>query len=285
MTRMPKTFGLIALMVLATGLSACRSSSSKCTGPNCAPPTEQAPSFADVEPSYPPAAPSYSDVPAIESQPAPTVSKAQLDAARDSADLARRQSEELARRLATEEDERRAQDKRIADMARKIDDLENPPAGVSPEPDMSVPEITQIDRLIQELRARSSADVVRDGNMVIIRVTNGFKSGSDLLKKDVQLISTLNAAADALRRYDGADVSVVGHSDGDPIKKSSWKDNTALSLARAERVASVLRDNGVAQKRITIDGQGFRSPLIPQERSRSDKATNRRVEIMIRMGS
>ena len=170
-------------------------------------------------------------------------------------------------------------------LARKIDDLENPPAGVSPEPDMSVPEITQIDRLIQELRARSSADVVRDGDMIIIRVTNGFKSGSDLLKKDVQLISTLNAAADALRRYNGAEVSVVGHSDGDPIKKSPWKDNTALSLARAERVASVLRDNGVAQKRITIDGQGFRSPLIPQERSRSDKATNRRVEIMIRMGS
>ena len=129
---------------------------------------------------------------------------------------------------------------------------------------------------------REFADVMREGDMVIVRCTNSFKAGSDKLKADVQLMTTLNATADALGRHNGASVAVVGHSDGDPIRKSNWPDNDALSLARAQRVAQVLADNGVDQNRISIDGRGFREPLVNPEVGRADKARNRRVEIMIR---
>ena len=112
--------------------------------------------------------------------------------------------------------------------------------------------------------------------------SDSFKSGSDKLKGDVQLMTTLSATADALARFPGATVAIVGHSDGDPIRRSGWESNDALSLARAQRVAQVLADNGVDQNRISIDGRGFRDPLIPDENGRADKARNRRVEIMIR---
>ena len=141
------------------------------------------------------------------------------------------------------------------------------------------------DRLIDDLRARSHADVVRDGDMVIVRVTDSFRSGSDLLKKDVQLVTTLNAMADALGRYPGAAVSVVGHSDTDKIKKSKhkWGSNEELSMARARRVAQVLQENGVESTRMQVDGVGSREPLVFPERTAADKARNRRVEIMIRL--
>jgi len=283
MMNMPRWCALIAIATLALGLSACKSNTRKCSTGNCAAPiVEQAPTFADVEPTYPPSAPSYPDAPPIPVEP--TVSRAELDAARDTADRAKLQAADLARRLTDEKNQREANEARIRDMEAKISEMDRPPAGAVAQPDMGTgPQITAIDKLMDDLRARSDADVMRDGDLVIVRMTNGFKSGSDLLKKDVQLITTLNATADALTRHPGATVAVVGHTDSDPIIKSGWESNDALSLARAQRVAQVLSDNGVDKNRISIDGQGFRSPLIANERGPSDKARNRRVEIMIRM--
>ncbi len=279
-----KIGGALALMLLAAGLVGCKSNRS-CRGSNCAPTTEQAPVFADVEPSYPPAAPSYpAEAPPATVLTTPAVDQtAALDAARDREELARKRAQALADQLARETAARRANEAKLDEIQAKLADLDHPPAGVPAQPDLRVPEVTSADRLLQELRARVQGDVLREGDMVIVRVTNSFKAGSDLLRKDVQLISTLNATADALKRYRGATVAVVGHSDGDKIKKSGWESNEALSLARAQRVASVLADNGVNKDRISIDGMGFRRPLVAQEHSRADKARNRRVEIMIRL--
>lgn len=283
MMNMPRWCALVAIATLALGLSACKSNTRKCSTGNCAAPiVEQAPTFADVEPTYPPSAPSYPDAPPIPVEP--QISKAEFDAAVDTADLAKQQAADLARRLAEEKALREANEARIRTMEARISEIDTPPAGpVGEAPIDTGPRITAIDTLVDDLRARSDADVLRDGDLVIVRMTNGFKPGSDLLKKDVQLITTLNATADALSRYPGATVAVIGHTDSDPIVKSGWKNNDALSLARAQRVAQVLSDNGVDKNRISIEGQGFRSPLIANESGPSDKARNRRVEIMIRM--
>ena len=284
MTKMPRWCAVVAVAVLAVGLSACKSNTRRCNDGSCAAPAiQEAPTFADVGPSYPPPSPSYApEAPPIPVEP--TVSKAELDAARDSADMARQQAAELATKLEQERTQRQADSARIRDMEDKIARLNEPPAGDLSQPDLSSgPQVGTIDKLVDDLRARSDADVIRDGDMVIVRVTNSFKAGSDLLKPDVQLVTTLNATADALKRYQGATVAVVGHTDSDPIRKSGWLSNDALSLARAQRVAQVLSDNGVDKNRISIEGQGFRQPLVQQERGPSDKARNRRVEIMIRM--
>lgn len=277
--RVPSWFTTALVLVALFGLTAaCKSRRRCCPTPTaCAPaPTVMQPSIA--QPGYPPAAPSYPVAP-VEAAPV----QADLDAAQDKAELERARNADLERQLRLEQDRLASAEGRLRNMEAKIADLAAPPAGPVDVPDMATPPVVgATDQLVDDLRARSSADVLRDGDMVIVRVTNGFRAGQDLLKQDVQLIQTLNATADALGRHPGATVSVVGHSDTDPIKKSKWESNDALSMARAQRVAQVLADNGVDRNRISIDGRGAREPLVRPERSSADKARNRRVEIMIR---
>lgn len=297
-TRAITTLGTVtALLAVAMGLGACKSKASSrcntCVAPSpCAvgspgvaavpqdgfPQTEYPSEFAAGD--YPP------PPPPMTTDPVPSARQAELDAVRDEAELARQRSQDLERQLLAERRSLEQTQDALRAMEGRIADLETPPAGPAPTPDMSCPPVggssDAATRLMDELRARSVADVMREGDMVVVRCTNSFKAGSDKLKADVQLMTTLNATADALSRHNGASVAVVGHSDGDPIRKSSWTDNDALSLARAQRVAQVLADNGVDQNRISIDGRGFREPLVTPEVGRADKARNRRVEIMIR---
>jgi flagellar motor protein MotB len=271
MQRVPTWMTVAVLVVTVIGLSACKS---RTRNTSRVPSTAPAPMIA--QPSYPPPAPSYPAEP-IE---VPSVSQADVDAAKDAAALERARNEDLERQLRLEQERVARTEGRIQDLENKLAEL--PPQPVpSPDLDAAMP-IDNAGRLADDIRAKSASTVIRDGDMVIVRVTNGFRAGQDLLKQDVQLVQTLNATADALSRYPGATVAVVGHSDTDPIRKSKWASNDELSMARAQRVAQVLADNGVDRNRISIDGRGSREPIVAPERTARDKATNRRVEIMIR---
>jgi flagellar motor protein MotB len=85
-------------------------------------------------------------------------------------------------------------------------------------------------------------------------------------------------------RYAGRAVIVRGHSDSDPIRKSGWRSNQHLSEARAQSVADKLVGYGVARSRIEVVGVANREPLVSPERTRADKAKNRRVEIQVVAG-
>ena len=78
----------------------------------------------------------------------------------------------------------------------------------------------------------------------------------------------------------GSRVTVEGHTDSDPIKKSKWDSNEALSLARAEEVKKLLRQAGVGDNRISAVGMGARQSVARGSTERA-KAQNRRVEIFI----
>lgn len=285
MTRMPTWVGVLMVCTLAFALTACKSRArSGCT--DCAPPTMTAtqPPIGDIEGGFTDTGPSagFPPAPAVPSDPA--VTQADLDAAHDRAEIEARRRADMEAQMRAEQDRLAQKNAELEAMRARIDELERAPALDVQETPVLV-EASQAELLIKELQAQSSAEILRDGDLVIVRVTNGFQAGSDLLRKDVQLMTTLNATANALSRYPGASVSVVGHSDTDPIKvtKKKWSSNDQLSLARAQRVASVLASNGVDSNRISIDGRGAREPLVAPERTRADKATNRRVEIMIRL--
>jgi len=282
--RMPTFCALAALVLMAGALSACKSRTRRSTVASTA--TAPAPNMVAQQPSYPDYVPA-NDYPPPPALPAPTmsstngaqaapsgVSQSDYEAAVAQTEVERRRGEELARKLDVTEGQ-------IQALSRRLDEYDTPPDLAGGRP-VAQPTIGDVNQLFNELRAKTSADVTRDGDMIIVRFTNSFKAGSDKLKGDVQLMTTLNATASALGDYPGATVAVVGHSDGDPIKKSPWQSNDALSMARAQRVAQVLADNGVNGNRISIDGRGDRELLISPELSRSDKARNRRVEIMIR---
>jgi chemotaxis protein MotB len=75
---------------------------------------------------------------------------------------------------------------------------------------------------------------------------------------------------------------VVGHTDTDPIQKSSWKDNLELSAQRALSVARYLMEHGIPDKQLRAAGCGPARP-VASNATAEGKARNRRVEIVVNM--
>jgi chemotaxis protein MotB len=100
-----------------------------------------------------------------------------------------------------------------------------------------------------------------------------FDSGRATLKPSArQRLDTLSN--EIKRNYAGRMVLVEGHTDTDPIRKSSFGSNQALSEARAQAVRQYLIQKGISASRIEAVGFGSSNP-------RSTKAASRRVEIVI----
>ena len=109
-----------------------------------------------------------------------------------------------------------------------------------------------------------------------------FASGkADLTKQGKE---ALKVVADTLKQPAHADGNywIEGHTDTDPINKSNWDSNRALSSARAMAVLTYLvEDCEVPDERCVIVGHGQYDPIAPGNDGAA-KARNRRVEIVVR---
>jgi chemotaxis protein MotB len=103
-----------------------------------------------------------------------------------------------------------------------------------------------------------------------------FDSGKASLKSGSK--TRLGRIASTIKqKYPGKEISVVGHTDTDPIRKSKWKDNWQLSTERALAVTRYLIGQGIAPKQMEAAGRGEYKPVS------GNKAENRRVEIVVHM--
>jgi len=85
----------------------------------------------------------------------------------------------------------------------------------------------------------------------------------------------LNSIATTLKsRYPKNQLRVEGYTDSDPVRKSSFGSNEALSKARAVAVEKYLASKGVSASRMTTVGRGSAN-------AKSTKAASRRVEIHV----
>jgi chemotaxis protein MotB len=114
---------------------------------------------------------------------------------------------------------------------------------------------------------------------VTLQNTILFDSGKATLKSATskeldQIVSVLK------QKYASKDVDVVGHTDTDPIVKSSWKDNLELSAQRALSVTRYLIAHGISEKQVRADACGAARPVASNS-SATGKARNRRVEIVV----
>jgi len=74
---------------------------------------------------------------------------------------------------------------------------------------------------------------------------------------------------------------IEGHTDSDPIKKSSFDSNRALSIARAMAVLDhLVSQSKVADDRFVVVGHGQYQPLSTAATNEA-KAKNRRVEVVV----
>jgi OmpA-OmpF porin, OOP family len=70
--------------------------------------------------------------------------------------------------------------------------------------------------------------------------------------------------------------SIVGHTDS----VGSEKSNEKLSLKRAEKVKSLLIEQGVEANRLSASGKGESSP-IASNATKEGRAENRRIEVSL----
>lgn len=74
---------------------------------------------------------------------------------------------------------------------------------------------------------------------------------------------------------------IEGHTDSDPIRKSSFASNRELSIARAMAVLTHLVTEGrVPDERFVVSGYGQYDPIAPNVGEQ--KSQNRRVEIVVK---
>ena len=92
----------------------------------------------------------------------------------------------------------------------------------------------------------------------------------------------LENLAKVLAENQDISVLVEGHTDNDPYRgQSQVKDNWDLSVMRATNVVKILtRNSGLDPQRITAAGRGEFVPLV-ENNSASNKAINRRTEIIL----
>jgi type VI secretion system protein ImpK len=123
-------------------------------------------------------------------------------------------------------------------------------------------------------------EVFENGNTLVVRLTGAgmFKSGSDQLED--KFIGPVNRVAEALKDEKGP-VIVAGYSDNIPLSgHGRFKDNAALSLARAQQVAKMVAPALGGFDRLTAEGRGEKDP-VGDNATPEGRAKNRRIEIIL----
>lgn len=150
------------------------------------------------------------------------------------------------------------------------------------------PEVEALRRDISDRLARAGVSVpvevrtTRGGQRkVAVVLEDAYPSGSDSLSKNPKAVEAVARLSQVLQQtYPGSRLHIEGHTDSDPIRKSNWPSNEALSLARADQVKKLLVSAGMNDGQIETEGVGARNPLAKGGTPRA-KAQNRRVEIYV----
>ena len=127
--------------------------------------------------------------------------------------------------------------------------------------------------------AQHLVTVTQDAANLRVRTTVGqlFRSGSDQLEPGRQaLFERIGAAV----QTQPGPVRVEGFTDSDKVSSVSFPDNFALSKARADTVAAILKGKLTDAGRVTADGLGDGQPLASNDTA-AGKAQNRRVEVLV----
>ena len=107
--------------------------------------------------------------------------------------------------------------------------------------------------------------------------TVAFGSGQTGLSSKAK--EMLDGIADELMASD-AQINVVGHADGTPVLRGSYRSNWDLSQARANSAAKYLQSKGIDAARIEAVGVAHTQPIAPQNTA-AGRAMNRRVEVIL----
>ncbi|RME95153.1 MAG: OmpA family protein [Bacteroidetes bacterium] len=134
-----------------------------------------------------------------------------------------------------------------------------------------------MDKQAKEIETKvEGAEVARVGEGILVTFDSGllFDFDSDRLLPATR--QNLNEMANIMQQYDQTKIIIEGHTDS----KGTESYNQALSVRRAESVASFLQAKGISRDRLTVVGYGESQPVASND-NEEGRAQNRRVEIII----
>ena len=142
-------------------------------------------------------------------------------------------------------------------------------------------QLEQIRSNLSEEITQGLAEVFRDGESIIIRLTDqsGFESGSANLRND--FTSLLDSVGDSLAGASGL-VQIEGHTDNVAMSFGNrYRNNWDLSSARAASVADYLQEGGsIAPGSMVIKGFADTRPIASNETA-TGRSENRRIEVVV----
>ncbi len=141
----------------------------------------------------------------------------------------------------------------------------------------------EISEALSEQISAGEIDVIAKGREIIIRIREkgSFKSASSELADDFYDVLEEIRAVLAVKI---GKVQVQGHTDNIPISTSRYRSNWELSSSRAVSVAhELMKGEEINDRRFEIAGYSDTKPLTTND-TPSNRARNRRVEIVIRQG-
>ena len=112
----------------------------------------------------------------------------------------------------------------------------------------------------------------------MLLTTVRFASGQTGLSSKSKAM--LDEIVEQLMSESDAQVVVVGHADGAPVLRGTYRSNWDLSQSRANSAAKYLKSKGIDASRIEAVGKAHTDPVAPQNTA-AGRAMNRRVEVIL----
>ncbi|KZK97725.1 putative lipoprotein YiaD precursor [Pseudovibrio sp. Ad5] len=143
----------------------------------------------------------------------------------------------------------------------------------------TLPAYLQVSRFLAP-EIRQGLVVVMDvqGNVVIRLTGSGmFATARDTLT--ARFIPVVNRVAEAVNTQPGT-INVVGFSDNIPIRNARYPNNVALSKARAQTVADLIKVRLTDRTRVKAIGRGSADPIATNATAEG-RAQNRRIDITL----
>jgi len=137
-----------------------------------------------------------------------------------------------------------------------------------------------LDAQARDLRGSLANDdivITNTGNELVVTMPEGILFDVDSAAIRAGLQADLRALANNLQQYPNTTVDVIGHTDN----TGSAAYNQDLSARRAQAVAGVLLQQGVAPSRVRSFGRGENQP-VATNLTAEGRQQNRRVEVIIR---
>ena len=169
------------------------------------------------------------------------------------------------------------------EMARKLEEIRRKLAHLELERQKALARMEKLRALLRKFAALIKSGkikvLVRDGRMVVVLASKVlFDSGRTLVKPAgkkaiAEIVVVLKSVHD--RKF-----QVAGHTDNTPIRWGRYRNNWALSTARAVAVVQLMQKMGMPTKQLSAAGYGEYSPVKPNT-TPDNKGENRRIEIVL----